>query len=130
MSYKYFASQKKKNVADCSVRSMMAAEGMTWEQAYNELCAMGLKKLRMPNELETIQACLKTHGYEPEKAPMKDTADGHKKRYTVKEFAKANKKATCILSLSGHVVCIKNGNWYDTWDCADMKVFKVFRKVA
>ena len=88
MSYKYFQSSKKKRASDCSVRCIMAAEGLDWKTAF-----------------------------------------GKKRRLSVSEFAKRHKKGTFILSLTGHVVCVKNGHWYDTWDCGDYKVFKYWEKV-
>ena len=130
MAYKYFSSSKHKRACDCSVRCIMAAEGMYWAEAYKLLCDKGMKLMRMPDELETIGAVLKDYGYVAEKAPMKDLHNGHKRRWTVKEFAKENKKGTFVLSLTGHVVCVKNGDWLDTWDCSEVKVFKVFRKAA
>jgi len=36
--------------------------------------------------------------------------------YTVSDFAKAHPNGTYILAMPSHVVCVKDGNWYDTWD--------------
>ena len=129
MAYKFFSSSKHKRACDCSVRCIMAAEGLYWAEAYKKLCDKGLKMMRMPDELETIGAVLKDMGYAAEKAPMKELNNGHKRRYTVGEFAKKNNKGTYILSVSGHIVTVKDGDWYDTWDSSEYKVFKVFRKL-
>ena len=128
MSYKYFASSKHKRACDCSVRCIMAAEGLYWGEAYKLLCDKGLKTMRMPDEIETIGAVLQDLGYTPEKAPMTHSCNGHKRRYTVEEFANEHKKGTYVLSVSGHVVTVKDGDWLDTWDSGLYKVFKVFRK--
>ena len=37
--------------------------------------------------------------------------------YTVDDFCKDNPQGTYILSLDGHVVCVMDGHFYDTWDC-------------
>ena len=129
MSFKYFTSSKRKRAGDCAVRCLMAAEDMYWAEAYNKLVKKGLEMMLMPNDIIVIGNVLKELGYVAEKAPMINLATGHKRRYTVKHFAKNHNKGTYILSLSGHIVCLKDGDWYDTWDCEDLKVFKVFRKV-
>ena len=36
--------------------------------------------------------------------------------YTVARFAKEHPSGIYILALSGHVVCIKDGDWLDSWD--------------
>lgn len=128
MSFKYFVSSKRKRAGDCAVRCLMAAEGLYWAEAYKKLCDKGLKMMLMPNDIIVIGNVLKELGYTAEKAPMKELNNGHKRRYTVGEFAKNNKNGTFILSLSGHIVCLKDGDWYDTWDCSEYKVFKVFSK--
>ena len=35
---------------------------------------------------------------------------------TVSDFAEDHPKGTYILALSGHVVCVKDGDYIDTWD--------------
>ena len=32
------------------------------------------------------------------------------------QFAEEHPSGTYILALSGHVVCVQNGEWFDTWD--------------
>lgn len=36
--------------------------------------------------------------------------------YTVDQFAKDHISGTYILAISGHVVCVQDGNYYDSWD--------------
>ena len=128
MSFKYFVSSKRKRAGDCAVRCIMAAEGLSWEDTFNKLCLKAVKCQLMPNDIIIIEKVLKEYGYCAEKAPMVKCGD-RKRRMTVKEFASHNKKGTFILSLSGHIVCLKDGDWYDSWDSSFYKVFKVFRKI-
>ena len=116
MSYKYFQSSKKKRASDCSVRCIMAAEGLDWKTAFGKLVETAYKEMDIPNDSGVIEKTIKKMGYE-------------KRRLSVSEFAKRHKKGTFILSLTGHVVCVKNGHWYDTWDCGEYKVFKYWEKV-
>ena len=129
MSYKYFQSSKKKRASDCSVRCIMVAEGLDWKTAFGKLVETAYKEMDIPNDSGVIEKTIKKMGYEKRKAEMIQTAFGKKRRLSVSEFAKRHKKGTFILSLTGHVVCVKNGHWYDTWDCGDYKVFKYWEKV-
>ena len=36
--------------------------------------------------------------------------------YTVADFAAEHPDGTYILALSGHVVCVRDGDYFDTWD--------------
>ena len=128
MSYKYFKSSKKKRASDCSVRCIMAAEGLDWNTAFGKLVETAYKEIDVPNDSGVIEKTLKKMGYEKRKAEM--VSNGiRNRRLCVREFAKLHKKGTFILSLTGHVVCVKNGHWYDTWDCGEYKVFKYWEKL-
>jgi hypothetical protein len=39
--------------------------------------------------------------------------------YTVKDFCDDHPKGTYILAISGHVVTVIDGAYYDTWDSGD-----------
>lgn len=39
--------------------------------------------------------------------------------YTVEQFAKDCPSGTYILALPSHVVCVKNGDWLDSWDSGE-----------
>ena len=41
------------------------------------------------------------------------------KRPTIDEFAKAHKNGTYVVTVAHHVVCVKDGKYYDTWDSGD-----------
>lgn len=38
---------------------------------------------------------------------------------TVREFAEHHPKGTYLLATGSHVVTVKNGDYYDTWDSGD-----------
>lgn len=39
--------------------------------------------------------------------------------YTLKDFCDDHKRGTFIVALNNHVVCVKDGDYYDTWDSGD-----------
>ena len=128
MAFKYFKSSKRKRATDCSVRSIMAAENMSWEDAFSLLVKTAYKEQNMPSDSSVIEKTLKTIGYVKRTSEMVPFGK-HRRRLTVEEFAKKHKKGIYILSVSGHVVCVKNGDWYDTWDSGEYKVFKYWEKL-
>lgn len=122
--WKYFQSSKKrKRSSDCSIRALMVAEKMTWEQSFDYLCKFARKVQDMPNETRVLSKAIESFGYKPQKIEMVN----HRKP-TVAEFGKEHPKGKYLIFTSGHVVCMINGNWYDTWDCGDCKVLKYFSK--
>ena len=40
--------------------------------------------------------------------------------YTVNDFCTDNPKGVFILAISGHVVAVSDGKYYDTWDSGDL----------
>ena len=46
-----------------------------------------------------------------------------KKRITVEEFAKSHKEGRYILRVSNHVVTVKDGYYWDIWECGDCCVY-------
>ena len=39
--------------------------------------------------------------------------------YTIADFAKEHNHGTYIVATGSHVVCVKDGNYLDTWDSGD-----------
>lgn len=36
--------------------------------------------------------------------------------YTVQDFCRDNPIGLFVLAIQGHVVCVEDGDWFDTWD--------------
>lgn len=100
-----------KNVGDCTVRAISKAEDKDWEEIYTSLCLYGFMLSDMPSANSVWGAYLKSLGYTRKILP-----DACPDCYTVSDFSKEHPSGTYILALSGHVVCIKDGVLYDSWD--------------
>ena len=99
------------NVGDCVVRAIAIAENRTWSDIYVELCIEGLSMCDMPSSNRVWGELLKSYGYVKEVVP--DTCPYC---YTVKDFCGEHFKGTYILATGTHVICIRDGNYLDTWD--------------
>lgn len=97
-------------VGDCTVRAMSKATGKDWQHVYIQLCLYGLLMSDMPSANSVWGAYLSDMGYVRKMAP-----DG----CTVSEFARVHQNGIYIMALSGHVVTVVDGDWYDTWDSGE-----------
>ena len=100
-----------KAVGDCTVRAISMALGQGWEETYTGLCLQGFRMCDMPSANHVWGAYLREHGFRRHILP-----DECPDCYTVADFAADHPDGTFILAISGHVVCLKDGQWWDSWD--------------
>lgn len=100
-----------RNVGDCTVRAIAKALGQSWEQTYVELALQGFLAGDMPSANAVWGAYLRGKGFARRIVPN-ECPDC----YTVEGFAADHPRGTYILALSGHVVCVQDGDIWDTWD--------------
>ena len=96
---------------DCVIRAISIATGKPWDDVSIELFvkAHAMKDMRSTNRV--WGAYLNDLGYKRTIIP--DTCPDC---YTVIDFTKDHPTGTFILGTGTHVVTVKNGNYYDTWD--------------
>ena len=100
-----------RNGGDCTVRAIAKALGQSWELTYLGLTLQGYMMKDMPPENAVWGAYLKSMGFRRHMIP-----DSCPDCYTVADFAADHPQGTYLLALPGHVVCVEDGDWYDTWD--------------
>ena len=103
-----------KRVGDCAVRALCKALDQDWEQVYTGLCLAGFVLGDLPSADRVWGAYLRRHGFcrhaLPETCPD---------CYTVADFAREHPQGLYVLSIPGHVVCLLDGCWQDTWDSGE-----------
>lgn len=109
----YNANPKARRVGDCVIRAISKALDQTWDETYAGIVVKGFEMCDMPSANYVWGEYLKDHGFRRHLVP---DAGGP---YTVADFAGDNPTGTYVLAISGHVVCVKQGDWYDTWDSSD-----------
>lgn len=107
----YNPNPKGNHVGDCTVRAICKALDMEWEQVYAGLSAYGYWLCDMPSANHVWGAFLRSKDFK--RYIVDDNGDDH---YTVADFARDNPIGTYILAIQEHVVCVKDGVWYDSWD--------------
>lgn len=98
-------------VGDCTVRAISRATGEGWDTVYCGLCVEGLRLCDMPTANHVWGAYLRRHGFRRRALP-----DDCPDCYTVADFCRDHPHGTYVLAISGHVVCVDDGRYYDTWD--------------
>ena len=98
-------------VGDCTVRAISRATGESWDTVYCGLCVEGLRLCDMPTANHVWGAYLRRHGFRRRALP-----DDCPDCYTVADFCRDHPHGTYVLAISGHVVCVDDGRYYDTWD--------------
>jgi hypothetical protein len=105
-----------KRTADCVVRALMLVTGKTWHEVYDELCKIGREKFSIPNEDKVYSAYLEQQGFIKHKMPKIPVGDSFS-RVTVSDFCKRNPVGVYFVIIANHTVGVKDGTYYDTWDC-------------
>lgn len=101
-------------VGDCVVRAIALADDKSWNETYINLCLTGLMMYDMPSSNRVWNEYLKSEGYTKHVVP-----DDCPRCYSIKDFTSEFFKGTYILGTGTHVVCVKDGNYLDTWDSGD-----------
>jgi hypothetical protein len=119
---KYNPNPLNKNVRDCTFRAYCAAFNIEWDEAFDTAVKFAKELKQLPNEGKVMDLVIESYG------GIIDEEYKNKKRserLTVNQFAMTHPYGIYILRVRGHMVTVKNGEYYDTWDSGDKKVSKV-----
>lgn len=111
---KYNPNPARNKVGDCTVRAITKAMDSTWEQVYAGLTAYGFMCRDMPSANNVWGRYLRQNGFKRYLVDDKDMD-----LYTVNDFCVDHPNGTYILAIDGHVVCVVDGYYYDSWDSGD-----------
>ena len=100
-----------KNVGDCTVRALSIALNKSWEMIFLDLCLQAYMMRDMPSSNDVWGTYLQYKGWMLRRLP--DTCP---LCYTVRDFCNEHNKGIYILGTGSHVICVKNGKYYDAWD--------------
>lgn len=98
-------------VGDCTVRAVSKATGEDWARTFCGLCAEGMRLCDMPSANHVWGAYLRRRGFRRHALP-----DACPDCYTVADFCREHPSGVYVLAISGHVVCVQDGDYYDSWD--------------
>ena len=107
----YNANPKHARVGDCVIRAVSNAIGKEWGETYIDVCLQGYTMADMPSSNVVWGAYLKQKGFE--RMPVPNNCPDC---YTLEDFCKDHDKGVFVVALPQHVVCVKDGYYFDTWD--------------
>ena len=124
--HEYNPNPKKKNIGDCSLRAYCAAFGWTWEEAFEKSSEIAKNEALMMDTHKTCEKVMKSEGYVIDEEFKKSK----RKDLTVNEFALTHPYGTYFLNTHGHLLCVKDGEYWDSWDSGKKKVRRIYIKKA
>lgn len=107
----------KKRTIDCVIRAVSFALNEDWETTLVGIMVECIKQHDMPEVNSVWAAYLRNHGFK--RALVPDTCPIC---YTVRDFCMDHPTGTFILVITGygveggHVVAVRDGDYYDIWD--------------
>ena len=107
---------KSRDVNDCVIRSISCAENRVWSDVYDELSKLAGEQGIILDDVRFVEPYLDGK-YERECFKEKS------RTMTVKEFLDQHPEGTYLVTMRGHITCVKNGILYDTWDCRDRLIW-------
>lgn len=109
---------------DCSVRALCKALNWVWDEAYEAIARKGFFMCDMPSSNAVWGAVLRDNGFTPRIIPPSLPY-----KYTVGDFARDNPRGTYVVVVTNHVVCVRDGHIYDTWDSSREHPLYFFEEV-
>lgn len=103
-----------KRVGDCTVRAIAAGTGKSWEDIYAALALEGYLLHDMPTANYVWGSYMRKCGWKRITLP-----NNCPDCYSVADFAADHPQGIYILALATHVLCVRDGDWIDSWDSGD-----------
>lgn len=110
----YNPNPRHTRTGDCSVRAVAGALDVSWDEAYVMLTLEGYSIKDLPDANVAWGACLERNGFR-RRLVQADC----QRCYTVRDFAMEHPVGVYVLGTQGHVICLRDGDWWDTWDSGD-----------
>ena len=118
--YKYYnANPRGRHVNDCTVRAISLATGRSWEETYARLSKFACSQCTMPDDVKYIDNFLEKHF-------TKVCGCKNNIKITVGEFVSIHPTGSYLITMRGHITCVRNGVIYDTFDPSDRYVWGAY----
>ena len=100
-----------KRVGDCTVRALSKVLDQDWKETFIELAVFAYMLCDMPTSNNVWGYYLKSKNYKRFIIP-----DDGIENYSVEQFCQDYPEGTYLLALQSHVIAVKDGDFFDTWD--------------
>ena len=122
--FKFNPNPKNRNIGDCTLRAYCAAFDIEWDDAFDIASEIAKENSSL---IEYVSdKVIKDHfGYDVDPDYNKKKVKA-KDRITINDFAISHPYGTYILGVRKHLVTVKDGEYWDSWDSGDKKVDTVY----
>jgi len=114
-----------KKVGDCVIRSIAAAMYEDWDRIYIDIMLEGYNLKDVPTANYVWGSYLIRNGFKRMTIP--NTCPNC---YSIRQFCEEHPRGTYILATGTHAVCVRDGDYLDTWDSGDEVPVYYFEKEA
>ena len=124
MRYRYYNPNKKNLTAgDCVIRMLTVITEKSWDDCYRLVCDRGFEMGDMPSSNYVWMSLLYDLGYKryiiPNSCPN---------CYTIKNFCEDNPEGIYVVGTGSHVVAVKDGWYFDSWNSGQEIPLFYFKK--
>lgn len=105
---RYNPNPRAMRVGDCAIRAISKALKTTWEDAYVKLALRGFVDGDLPSANNVWGALLRENGFIKNIPPVTTC--------TIECFAHDHPHGVYVIAVTGHVVTVVDGDWFDAWD--------------
>lgn len=120
--WKYYnPNPRKKNTGDCAVRALSMALGTDWNKAKLYLDAYSMHEAEVETSDIVWGRILAENGFVMQSLFCNDGC-------TLEGFCQRNPKGLFVVKLPNHVVCVKDGVYFDSWDSGNEIPLYCWRK--
>ena len=122
--FKFNPNPKNRNIGDCTLRAYCAAFDIEWDDAFDIASEIAKENSSL---IEYVSdKVIKDHfGYDVDPDYNKKKVKA-KDRITINDFTISHPYGTYILGVRKHLVTVKDGEYWDSWDSGDKKVDTVY----
>ena len=103
-----------RNVGDCSVRAVSVALGVDWETAFAMIAANAFQMGDVISANSSWGSVLRQHGFKRYVIP-----NSCPDCFTIEDFANDHPEGVYVVGTGNHVVTVKDGLIYDSWDSSN-----------
>lgn len=122
--HEYNPNPQNKDANDCALRAFCKAFDMTWEEAFDITSAQAKKDAVTFNENENLKKIIRQNGFEKDKDYPENS-----EKITLNEFALIHPSGTYLCFMRGHIACVSEGEFWDSWDSGSKKVNEVWKPI-
>lgn len=113
---------------DCVVRALTKLSGQDWNTTFRQLCEIGDKKCRMPNDEKVFIKWLQDNGY-VEYKPYRVNGNQVDVKTLILYLDEKYKHYKVAISTRKHLTCAIDGTVYDSWDVSRQRAGYYWLKI-